>query len=144
MTGTIPTENIAGALGSGLPILLLQFVICVILLAVGVAVYTRVTPFHERELLREGNVAASTVFSGAVVALTIPLAALLATSDAILDIIVWGIVAILLQLVTVVIASHLMRGMRGMIEEGKVAAALPIVAAQLAIALLNAAAMVPV
>ena len=96
------------------------------------------------ELLREGNVAASTVFSGAVVALTIPLAALLATSDAILDIIVWGIVAILLQLVTVVIASHLMRGMRGMIEEGKVAAALPIVAAQLAIALLNAAAMVPV
>jgi putative membrane protein len=144
MTATLQTKTIAGALGSGLPILLLQFVICVILLVVGVAVYTRVTPFHERELLREGNVAASTVFSGAVVALAIPLAALLATSDAILDIIVWGIVAILLQLVTVVIASHLMRGMRGMIEEGKVAAALPIVAAQLAIALLNAAAMVPV
>jgi putative membrane protein len=123
--------------------LLLQFVICIVLLAVGVAVYTRVTPFHERQLLREGNVAASTVFSGAVVALTIPLAALLATSAAILDIVVWGIVAVLLQLVTVLIASHLMRGMRGMIEEGKVAAALPIVAAQLAIALLNAAAMVP-
>jgi putative membrane protein len=144
MTATLPTENIAGALGSGLPILLLQFVICIVLLVAGVAVYTRVTPFRERELLREGNVAASTVFSGAVVALAIPLAALLATSDAILDIVVWGIVAILLQLVTVLIASHLMRGMRGMIEEGKVAAALPIVAAQLAIALLNAAAMVPV
>jgi putative membrane protein len=144
MTATLPTENIAGALGSGLPILLLQFVICIVLLVAGVAVYTRVTPFHERELLREGNVAASTVFSGAIVALAIPLAALLATSDAILDIVVWGIVAILLQLVTVLIASHLMRGMRGMIEEGKVAAALPIVAAQLAIALLNAAAMVPV
>jgi putative membrane protein len=144
MTATVPTENIAGALGSGLPILLLQFVICISLLAAGVAVYTRVTPFHERELLREGNVAASTVFSGAVVALTIPLSALLATSAAILDIVVWGIVAVLLQLVTVIIVSHLLRGMRGMIEEGKIAAALPIVAAQLAIALLNAAAMVPV
>jgi putative membrane protein len=144
MTATLRTEHIADALSSGLPILLLQFVICVVLLVAGVAVYTRVTPFHERELLRKGNVAASTVFSGAVVALAIPLAALLATSDAILDIVIWGIVAILLQLVTVLIASHLMRGMRGMIEEGKVAAALPIVAAQLAIALLNAAAMVPV
>jgi putative membrane protein len=108
-----------------------------------VAIYTRVTPFHERALMGEGNVAASTIFSGAIVALAIPLAALLATSNAIVDIVVWGVVAILLQLVTVLIASHLMRGMRAMIEEGKIAAALPIVAAQLAIALLNAAAMVP-
>ncbi|HEY7271064.1 MAG TPA: DUF350 domain-containing protein, partial [Dehalococcoidia bacterium] len=117
MTATLP-EKIAGALGSGLPILLLQFVICILLLVAGVAIYTRVTPFRERELVREGNVAASAVFSGAVVALSIPLAALLATSGAVLDIVVWGIVAILLQLVTVLIASHLMRGMRGMIEEG--------------------------
>ena len=36
MTGT-PTLDIAGALGSGLPVLLLQFVICIVLLVVGVA-----------------------------------------------------------------------------------------------------------
>ena len=97
-------QRIAGALGSGLPVLLLQFVICIVLLVVGVAIYTTVTPFHERELLREGNVAAATVSSGAVIALAIPLAALLATTRAVLDIVVWGMVAILLQLVTVVIA----------------------------------------
>jgi uncharacterized membrane protein YjfL (UPF0719 family) len=57
---------------------------------------------------------------------------------------VWGIVAILLQLVTVVIVSHLLRRMRLSIDDGNVAAALPIMAAQLAIALLNAAGMVPV
>jgi putative membrane protein len=143
MTETL-TSSIGGALGSGLPVLLLQFVICIGLLVVGVAIYTKVTPFHERELLREGNVAAATVLSGAVIALTIPLAALLATTRTVLDIVVWGIVAILLQLVTVVIACHLMRGMRLTIEGGSVAAALPITAAQLAIALLNAAAMIPV
>jgi putative membrane protein len=137
-------QGIAGALGSGLPVLLLQFVICIVLLVAGVAIYTKVTPFHERELLREGNVAAATVLSGAVIALAIPLAALLATTRAVLDIVVWGIVAILLQLVTVVIAYHLMRGMRLTIDDGKMAAALPILAAQLAIALLNAAGMVPV
>jgi hypothetical protein len=37
-----------------------------------------------------------------------------------------------------------MRGMRGMIEAGQVAAAIPVVAAQISIGLLNAAAMVPV
>jgi putative membrane protein len=115
-----------------------------VMLVLGVAVYTKVTPFHERELLQEGNIAAATVLSGAVVALAIPLAALLATTRAVLDIVVWGIVAILLQLVTVVIVSHLLRRMRLSIDDGNVAAALPIMAAQLAIALLNAAGMVPV
>jgi putative membrane protein len=143
MTETL-SSGIAGALGSGLPVLLLQFVICIVMLVLGVAVYTKVTPFHERELLQEGNIAAATVLSGAVVALAIPLAALLATTRAVLDIVVWGIVAILLQLVTVVIVSHLLRRMRLSIDDGNVAAALPIMAAQLAIALLNAAGMVPV
>jgi putative membrane protein len=143
MTETL-SSGIAGALGSGLPVLLLQFVICIVMLVLGVAVYTKVTPFYERELLQEGNIAAATVLSGAVVALAIPLAALLATTRAALDIVVWGIVAILLQLVTVVIVSHLLRRMRLSIDDGNVAAALPIMAAQLAIALLNAAGMVPV
>jgi putative membrane protein len=143
MTETL-LASIAGALGTGLPVLLLQFALCVVLLVVGVAIYTKVTPFHERELLREGNVAAATVLSGAVIALAIPLAALLATTRTVLDIVVWGIVAILLQLVTVVIACHLMRRMRLTVEDGSLAAALPITAAQLAIALLNAAGMIPV
>ena len=143
MTETL-LASIAGALGTGLPVLLLQFALCVVLLVVGVAIYTKVTPFHELELLREGNVAAATVLSGAVIALAIPLAALLATTRTVLDIVVWGIVAILLQLVTVVIACHLMRRMRLTVEDGSLAAALPITAAQLAIALLNAAGMIPV
>ena len=131
----------AAALAAGLPALLVQFVLCLLLLALGIAVYTVVTPFRERELIREGNAAAATLLSGAVVALAIPLAALLATTSVLLDLLIWGVVAILLQLLTVAIAMHLLRGM---IEAGQVAAALPIVAAQLAIALLNAAAMVPV
>jgi putative membrane protein len=143
MNESLPS-SIADALGTGLPVLLLQFVICIVLLVVGVMIYTTVTPFHERELLRQGNVAAATVLSGAVIALAIPLAALLATTRAVLDILVWGIVAILLQLVTVVIACHVMRRLKLRIDDGSLAAALPIAAAQLAIALLNAAGMVPV
>jgi putative membrane protein len=132
------------AIGRGLPLMLSQFGICLLLLIVGLVVYMAVTPFREKELLRDGNAAAATVLGGALVALAIPLAALLATTAALLDLVVWGIVAVILQLVTVVVVSLVLRGMRGMIEAGQVAAAIPLVAAQLSIGLLNAAAMVPV
>ncbi|MGC2203426.1 MAG: DUF350 domain-containing protein [Stellaceae bacterium] len=135
--------TILDALGSGLPMLLLQFLLVLALLVAGIFIYMAVTPFHERELLRNGNPAAATVLGGALVALAIPLAALLATTGALLDILVWGVVAVLLQLLTVVILLHLLRGMRAMIEAGQVAAAIPLVAAQISIGLLNAAAMVP-
>ncbi len=134
---------ILDALGSGLPMLLLQFVLVLALLVAGIFIYMAITPFHERELLRNGNPAAATVLGGALVALAIPLAALLATTGALLDILVWGVVAVLLQLLTVAIVSHLFRAMRVMIEAGQVAGAIPLVAAQLSIGLLNAAAMVP-
>ena len=134
---------ILDALGSGLPVLLLQFLLVLALLVAGIFIYMAVTPFHERELLRDGNPAGATVLGGALVALAIPLAALLATTGAFLDILVWGVVAVLLQLLTVAILLHLLRGMRASIEAGQVAAAIPLVAAQIAIGLLNAAAMVP-
>jgi putative membrane protein len=134
---------IIDALGSGLPMLLLQFLLVIALLVAGIFIYMAVTPFHERELVRNGNAAAATVLGGALVALAIPLAALLATSGSFLDILVWGVVAVLLQLLTMAIVSHLLRGMRAMVEDGQVAAAIPLVAAQLSIGLLNAAAMVP-
>ena len=135
--------SILSALGQGLPMLLLQFLLVLVLLVVGIAIYMAVTPFRERELLRQGNAAAATVLGGALVALAIPLAALLATTGALLDILVWGMVALLVQLLTVAVVFQLLRGMRTMIEAGQVAGAIPLVAAQLAIALLNAAAMVP-
>jgi putative membrane protein len=137
------SANVLAALGQGLPMLLLQFAMVLVLLVVGMLIYMAVTPFHERELVRQANPAAATVLGGALVALAIPLAALLATTGSLLDIVVWGGVAVVLQLVTVMVVLLLLRGMRTMIEAGQVAAAIPLVAAQLAIALLNAAAMVP-
>jgi putative membrane protein len=136
--------NVLGVLGRSLPMMLANFGLVLGLLIIGILIYISVTPFRERELMRDGNIAAATVLGGALVALAIPLSALLATTGGMLDILVWGIVAVILQLVTVMIVSLLMRGMRGMIDTGQVAAAIPLVAAQLSIGLLNAAVMVPV
>ena len=134
---------ILDALGHGLPMLIVQVVACVVLLAIGAAIYIRVTPFHEREMVADGNTAAGTVLAGAILALAIPLAAMLATSGTLLDIIVWGVVALVLQLLTLGIVALSMRNFRRMIESGNVAAAITLAGAQIAVALLNAAAMVP-
>jgi putative membrane protein len=134
-------DGVVVILTRGLPVLLLQFAVTLALLGVGVLCYNAITPFHERELVRAGNTAAGIVAGGSFVALAIPLAATLATSLVTLDIVIWGIVALLLQLIAFVAASRLIPGLRGMIEENNIAAACMLVGIQVAVALLNAGAM---
>ncbi len=133
--------QILQSLGTGLPLLLLHFGATLVLFFVGVAVYVGVTPMHERELLASGNRAAGVLLGGTVVALAIPLAATLATSEALADIVIWGAVALLLQLLTFLIAIWLFRDLRPMIEAGNVAAGTALAGLQIAVALLNAGAM---
>ena len=133
--------QILQSLGTGLPLLLLHFGATLVLFFVGVAVYVGVTPMHERELLASGNRAAGILLGGTVVALAIPLAATLATSEALADIVIWGAVALLLQLLTFLIAIWLFRDLRPMIEAGNVAAGTALAGLQIAVALLNAGAM---
>jgi putative membrane protein len=134
-------DSILPVLQSGLPVLLGQFVAALVLLGIGIVAYTWLTPFSEWRLVREGNVAAGVMVLGTLVALSLPLAATLASSLVVLDIVVWGLVALVIQLIAFVVASRLMRDLRRMIENGNVAAALVVVGFQLAIAILNAGAM---
>ncbi len=141
MEDTSTLGAVLGTLQSGLPTLLLQFATTLALLAIGVLCYTAITPFREWRLVRDGNLAAGIVLAGAVVALAIPLAATLATSLVTLDILLWGLVALVLQLVTFGIVALLMAGLRHMIEAGNVAAASLLAGIQVGVALLNAGAM---
>ena len=134
-------NSILPTLGLGLPVLAGQFLVTLLLLVAGVSAYVLVTPFHEWRLVRAGNVAAGVVLSGTMVALAIPLAATLASSTVVLDIIVWGVVALVIQLAAFMVSALAIRGLRGMIEDGNVAAALVLVGIQVAVALLNAGAM---
>jgi putative membrane protein len=134
-------DSIIATLLQGLPVLLGQLAATLALLGIGMACYIAVTPFNEWRLMREGNVAAGVVIAGTLVALALPLASTLATSVLVLDIVLWGLVALVIQLVTFMVATALIRGLRGMIEAGNVAAALVLIGIQIAVALLNAGAM---
>jgi putative membrane protein len=134
-------DGVIGILTTGLPVLLAHFAVTLALLGVGVACYNALTPFHELGLVREGNTAAGIVLGGNFVALAIPLAATLATSLVTLDIVIWGLVALVVQLIAFVAAARLIPGLRGMIESGNTAAACMLAGIQVAVALLNAGAM---
>ena len=88
MEPTITT--ILPRLGSGLSVLLLHLLTTMALLALGALCYMGVTPFRERTLIAAGNTAAGLLLAGTLIALAIPLAAMLATSHIWLDIVVWA------------------------------------------------------
>ena len=133
---------IVSTLQSGVPVLLLHLVITFGLLLVGMVLYQAVTPFHELPLIRRGNVAAGVVFVGAMLGFAIPLAATLASSVVTLDILVWGIIAILVQNVTFIIVYRLLiKDIGQQISSGNVAAALTLLGVQVAVGLVNAGAM---
>lgn len=134
-------DGVIGILSTGLPVLLAQFAVTLALLGLGVLCYNAITPFHEIGLMRAGNTAAGIVLGGSFVALAIPLAATLATSLVTLDILIWGLVALVLQLIAFLAAARLIPGLREMIETGNTAAACMLVGIQVAVALLNAGAM---
>lgn len=133
--------NILPALESGLPVLLAQFATAIALLVLGGICYMSLTPFREFALIRQGNVAAGVVAMGSLIALSLPIAATLASSQVVLDIVLWGLVALIIQLLAFILATRLMRDLAGMVQSGNVAAGLLVIGIQIAIAIINAGAM---
>ena len=126
---------------NGLPTLLLHFSVTIAMLALGVCIYQWITPWREMDLIRSGNMAAATSFSGAIVGLALPLAFCMATSVSVLDIIIWGVVALGVQLFTFRLADIFLKGLPKRIEDGEMGAAILVVAVKLAVAMINAAAI---
>ena len=125
----------------GLPVLVLHFIVTVVMLALGIWLYTLTTPYEDFELVRRGNIAAAVSLSGATLGLALPLAFCMATSVSVLDIVLWGLVALLIQLVSYRVADWLLRDLPRRIVAGEVGAALYLVSVKLSVAALNAAAI---
>lgn len=126
---------------AGFPDLLLHLGVTLGLLAAGAALYTRLTAHDEIALIRRGNVAAAISFSGAVLGLAIPLAFCLAASFGVWDVLIWGVVTLLLQLLALRVIEAVMQGMSHRIEAGELGPAILLFSVKLAVAAINAAAV---
>ena len=126
---------------SGLPFLISHFVISVGIFLIGLWIYTIVTPMNELELIRKGNIAASISLFGACIGISIPLAVCLASSVNAVDILVWGSIAVILQLVCFKVVDLFLKDLSKRIIDGEVGVSIVLVSFKISIAILNAAAL---
>ena len=69
-----------------------------VLVAIYVAIYVTVTPHAEFRLIRSGNMAASIAFGGSLLGFVLPLGSTIAHSVSIVDLCLWGMVALVIQI----------------------------------------------
>ena len=112
-----------------------------VLLAAFVAIYLFVTPYDEIKLIRENNLAAAVSLSGAVLGFAMPIANVIAHSDTLLDLAVWGAIAGLVQLAAWGVARVALPTLKEDIAANRIAPAVFAAALSLTVGLINAACM---
>ena len=135
-------DAVITSLYNGLPIFMLHGGTAILMLIVGAFIYSKITPWNELDLIREGNTAAAVSFSGAILGIAIPLAAALSSSISIWEIVVWGSVAIILQITVFLILDLVLPNLSEQIKADKIAAGIFIASNKIALALMNAAAVI--
>lgn len=125
----------------GFPPFIIYFAISASMLALFTFIYLRITPYHEIKLIKEGNPAAAASLAGAILGFTLPLAHAVAQAANLVDMLIWGLIALIVQLVCYLIVRALIPGLAKDIHDGKVAPGVFLGVVSLAAGILNAACM---
>ncbi|MBT4689497.1 MAG: DUF350 domain-containing protein [Rhodospirillaceae bacterium] len=126
---------------AGFPVLMLHLLVTLAMLAGGVVLYTITTPHKDFALVREGNLAAAISLAGAILGLAIPLAFCMASSVSVAEIVIWGVLAVFVQILVFRLSDLLLRDLSSRIESGEMAAAVLLAGIKLSVAAVNAAAI---
>jgi putative membrane protein len=120
---------------------LVYLAVSLALLAIFMAIYIRVTPYREIALIRQGNMAASFSLSGSVLGFVIPLAAAVQHSVSLADMLIWGVIAMAVQLLTFVAVKLMLPSIGQDIPADKGASGFFLGCMSLGVGLLNGACM---
>lgn len=110
-----------------------------LLLLTASTVYVLLTPWKELALVRGGNGSAGLALAGAILGLAIPIASCLASSLNYLDLLIWGVVALLLQLLAYRLTDMLLKDLPERIRNDEAGAAIVLISCKLAVAMILAA-----
>ena len=129
------------AFATGFPVTLLHFVVALVILAAAATLYILLTPHKEIALIRDGNTAAAVSLAGVLIGLAIPLAVSLKASTTTVDLALWGVATVMVQLLVFRVVDLILHGLPKRIQDDEMAAAAMLVGAKLASALILAAAV---
>ncbi len=126
---------------SGFPDFLIYAGAAGILLIGACSLYILLTPQKEMELLRNGNASAGLALAGVIIGLAIPIASCLASSVSLPDLLIWGVVALLIQILAFRFVDLILQDLPKRIERDEAGAAILLIAVKIASALIISAAL---
>ncbi|HEY8573504.1 DUF350 domain-containing protein [Phenylobacterium sp.] len=129
------------AFATGFPITLMHVGVTVLILIAAAGLYILLTPHKEITLIREGNTAAALSLAGVLVGLALPLSVSMKASTNVIELGLWGVATVVVQLLIFRLVDVILRGLPKRIQEGEISAAALLVGAKLATALIVAAAV---
>lgn len=124
-----------------LPDFALFFSVSLGLVGVYLLVYTVATSHNEFGLIRQNNIAAALSLGLSLTGFALPLSSAVVHANTIPDLVIWGVVAIIVQLIVYALVRIVLPNLSARIAAGELAAALFLGAASLAAGVINAAAM---
>ena len=125
--------------GASLSGFLIFFVAAAVLTILFVLIYTRITRHNEIELIKNNSVAASVAFSGSLIGFGLPLASTIINSVTIVEMLLWGVIALIVQVLTYLLIRLPMPRISERIEANEIAAGIWLGSCSLMAGILNAA-----
>lgn len=122
---------------------ILYILVAALLFAVFQFIYSRVTPHKEFALIRDNNSAAALALGGSLIGFALPASNVIAYSINILDVVVWALIAAVVQLLAFGATSLVLKGLSARIAKGEMAAAIYAASVAISVGMLNAACMTP-
>jgi len=122
---------------------IIYIVVAAILFALFQLIYTRLTPHTEFALIREGNTAAAIALGGSLIGFALPASNIIAYSVSVLDFVVWVVIAAVVQLLTFLGTSLVVKDLSARIGRGETAAAVYSASVAISIGFINSACMTP-
>ncbi|WP_372423252.1 DUF350 domain-containing protein [Salinarimonas chemoclinalis] len=124
-----------------LPGFLLDFVLATGLVALYLAIYTFATAHNEFALIRRNIPSAALALGLSLVGFAIPLSSAMVFAQTVVDLVVWGGVALVVQIAVYVLVRFVIPDLSPRIAKGEIAPALFLGAASVSAGLINASAM---
>ncbi len=125
----------------GLPNFLAYFSLSVVLMMAFAFIYSKLTPHHEWQLIKQNNQAASIAFGGSLIGFTLPLHSAISNSVNLLDCALWAGIAFVVQIITFIAVRRFIPNISERIHNNESASAIFVATASICVGLLNAASM---
>ncbi len=105
------------------------------------AIYLKLTPVKELELIKQGNCACALSFGGALIGFCLPMASSMTQSWTLIGFFLWALLATIVQLLVYFIATRMIKHASHELASNNIAVGCLFAAFSIAIGLINAAAL---